>query len=143
MRTIVLALAAVLTLWLFIIIVLVVAGRRSAAREVATLLPNLIALFRELLGDRRVPRTSKLFLGFAVAWFLSPIDLVPEFVPVAGPLDDAIVAALVLRHVLRRAGRSVVEEHWRGDPRMLAIIVRIAGRRRPLSSRTGVSGGVR
>src|SRR3990172_2695084 len=62
-------------------------------------------------------------LAFAVVWIASPIDLVPEFIPVAGPLDDAIVAALVLRHLLRRTDRSVVFEHWRGDGAPLSAIV--------------------
>ena len=69
---------------------------------------------------------------FAVAWLVSPIDLVPEFIPVAGPLDDAIVAALVLRHVLRRTDRTVLAEHWRGEPATLDTILRI-GRRKPCS----------
>jgi uncharacterized membrane protein YkvA (DUF1232 family) len=60
-------------------------------------------------------------------WFLSPIDLIPEFIPVAGPLDDVIVAGLVLRHVLRRTDREVVAAHWRGEPSTLDAILR-AGR---------------
>jgi Uncharacterized conserved protein len=60
-------------------------------------------------------------------WVVSPIDLIPEFIPIVGPLDDAIVAALVLRHVLRRAGRDVVQEHWNGDPATLGKLLRIAG----------------
>jgi uncharacterized membrane protein YkvA (DUF1232 family) len=56
-------------------------------------------------------------------WIASPIDLIPEFIPIAGPLDDAIVAALVLRHLLRRTARSVLIEHWRGDPATLEAIV--------------------
>ncbi|HET7928022.1 MAG TPA: DUF1232 domain-containing protein, partial [Actinomycetota bacterium] len=71
-----------------------------------------------------VPRSAKLWLGFAVVWIASSIDLVPEFILIAGPLDDAIVAALALRHLLRRTDRSVVFEHWRGDPATLDVIVR-------------------
>jgi uncharacterized membrane protein YkvA (DUF1232 family) len=78
-----------------------------------------MVLFRGLLRDPRVPRSAKLWLGFAVVWIASPIDLVPKFIPIAGPLDDAIVAALVLRHLLRRTDRSVLFEHWRGDPATL------------------------
>ncbi len=111
-------------LWLIAVLVLVAFGRRSQARELATLIPNLLALFRGLLRDPRVPRNSKLWLGFAVAWIASPIDLIPEFIPIAGPLDDAIVAALVLRHLARRTAPSVLFEHWRGDPRTLETIVR-------------------
>jgi uncharacterized membrane protein YkvA (DUF1232 family) len=66
-----------------------------------------------------------------VAWLLFPIDLVPEFVPIAGPLDDAIVVALVLRHVLRRTDRAVLAEYWRGEPSTLDAIIRL---KRPRSS---------
>jgi uncharacterized membrane protein YkvA (DUF1232 family) len=94
--------------WVIAIVVLFLLGRRLAARELATLLPNLVRMCRTLLRDRRVPRSSKLLVGFAVLWFVSPIDLVPEFIPVLGPLDDALLAALVVRHLVRRAGRAVV-----------------------------------
>jgi hypothetical protein len=78
----------VVGVWLLAILVLVVLGRRSQARELAALIPNLVILFRGLRGDARVPRSSKRWLWFAVAWFLSPIDLVPEFLPVVDPLED-------------------------------------------------------
>jgi uncharacterized membrane protein YkvA (DUF1232 family) len=127
MRALLLALGIAAAVWVAAVLLLILAGRRSAARELAVLLPNLVALFRGLLKDSRVPRGTKLLVGLAVAWVISPIDLIPEFVPIAGPLDDAIVAALVLRHVLKRAGREVVEGHWRGDPATLRLILRAAG----------------
>jgi uncharacterized membrane protein YkvA (DUF1232 family) len=114
--------------WIVAIAGLAVAGRRSAARELATLLPNLVVLFRGLLRDPRVSRGSKALVWFAIVWVVSPIDLIPEFIPIAGPLDDAVVAALVLRHVLRRSGADVVGDHWRGDPATLNLIVGV-GRR--------------
>jgi uncharacterized membrane protein YkvA (DUF1232 family) len=113
-------------LWLAAIAVLVWLGRRTAARELFTLLPNLLRLFRALLRDPRVPRSSKVLLVLGAAWLVSPIDLIPEFLPGVGPLDDAVVAALVLRHLVRRAGTDVVREHWSGDPRTIAIVLRIA-----------------
>jgi uncharacterized membrane protein YkvA (DUF1232 family) len=116
--------------WAIIVIALVVRGRRSAAAELARLVPNLASLFRGLMTDPRVPRTAKLWLGAAVVWLLSPVDLVPEFIPIAGPLDDAIVAALVLRHVVKRAGPHVVAEHWRGSASTLRLILRAGGVRR-------------
>lgn len=125
-RSVLLALAIVVAVWLVAILALVLAGRRSAARELATLIPNLVVLFKGLLRDPAVPRSSKVLLGLAVLWLVSPIDLVPEFVPVAGPLDDAIVAALVLRHVLRRTDPDVLRRHWRGDQ---AVLDRLAGTR--------------
>jgi uncharacterized membrane protein YkvA (DUF1232 family) len=72
-------------------------------------------LFKGLVRDPRVSRGSKALLVIGVVWVASPIDLIPEFIPVLGPLDDAVVAALILRHVLRTAGRDVVADHWRGD----------------------------
>ncbi|MEK7861374.1 MAG: DUF1232 domain-containing protein, partial [Chloroflexota bacterium] len=101
-------------------------GHRLLARELALLVPNLFRLFRGLLGDPRVPWHAKAVLGLGLLWIASPIDLIPEFVPIVGPLDDAIVAAVVLGYVVRVAGREVVREHWPGDPTVLARLVRMA-----------------
>ena len=112
--------------WLATVVVLLVIGRRLASRELFTIVPNLVRLFRGLLRDTRVPLVSKIVVGIAVVWLISPIDLVPEFVPVLGPLDDVIVAVLALRHVLRRAGEDVVREHWHGAEGSLRAIIRVA-----------------
>lgn len=124
-RTVVIALVAVAGVYVVAVAALLFAGRRTAAREVATLLPNLVKLFKGLIRDPRVPRGSKILLIFGAAWVISPIDLIPEFIPVLGPLDDAVVAALILRHLLRTAGREVVAEHWGGDPATLERILRL------------------
>jgi uncharacterized membrane protein YkvA (DUF1232 family) len=113
-------------LWLLAAVVLMVIGRRTIARELVTFLPNLARLFRGLLGDERVPRSSKVLLLLGGFWLASPIDLIPEFLPVVGPLDDAIVAGLVLRHVVKRAGPDVVKDHWRGDPKTIGLLLRAA-----------------
>jgi uncharacterized membrane protein YkvA (DUF1232 family) len=128
-RTLLIALAIAAGVWAVSIVGLLVVGRRIAARRPATLLPNLVGLFHALVRDSRVPRSSKVLLGFAIAWFVWPIDLVPEFIPVVGPLDDVVVAALVLRHVLRKAGPDAIEEHWSGDQATLGILLRVAGAR--------------
>jgi uncharacterized membrane protein YkvA (DUF1232 family) len=128
-RTLLIALGIVAGVWVVSIVALLVIGRRTAARQLATLLPNLVRLFRALLRDSRVPTGTKILLGLAIAWFVWPIDLVPEFIPVLGPLDDAVVAALVLRHVLRKAGRDVIAEHWSGDQATLDVLLRVAGAR--------------
>jgi uncharacterized membrane protein YkvA (DUF1232 family) len=138
LRTLLIGLVAVLGIWALVIAILVLLDRRSASLEFATFLPNLIGLFRGLARDARVSRRSKLLLLFGLAWLVSPIDLIPEFIPVAGPLDDAIVAVLILRYVLKRAGRDVVSEHWRGDQAVLDRLLRLAGSRRP-PSRSGPS----
>ncbi len=126
MRWFLIAVVSLLAIWLVAIVVLVLLGRKSLARELTTLLPNIVRLFRGLLGDERVPRASKALLLFGAAWLASPIDLIPEFLPGIGPLDDAVVAALVLRHVVRRAGPDVMRDHWRGDPRTLRVLLRVA-----------------
>jgi uncharacterized membrane protein YkvA (DUF1232 family) len=123
------ALGLFVLLWLAAVVVLIAAGRKVAAKELATLLPNLVLLFKDLFADPRVPTSSKILLGFGVLWLVSPIDLLPEFLPGIGPLDDAIVAALILRHLVRRAGAAVVADQWRGDPRTLRLILRVAGLR--------------
>ena len=105
-------------LWLAALLVLWVTGRRAAVRELALLLPNLARLFHGLLRDERVPLGSKVLVAIGLAWIASPVDLIPEFIPVIGPLDDAVVGALILRHVLRTAGETVVNEHWHGDRRV-------------------------
>jgi len=125
-RGLVIGLGVAAGIWLVLIVALLAAGRRTHAKELAALLPNLIRLFRGLVGDHRVPRRTKWLLLLGLAWVASPIDLVPEFIPILGPLDDAVMAALILRHIVRVAGRDVVEEHWRGEPvtldRILAIM---------------------
>jgi uncharacterized membrane protein YkvA (DUF1232 family) len=122
LRGIVTALIIGIALWLLAIAILVALGRRTRARELVGLVPNLVILFRGLLGDDRVPRATKGLVWFALAWLVSPIDLIPEFVPVLGPLDDALVAALILRHVVRRTERAVLLDHWRGETGTLDVL---------------------
>jgi uncharacterized membrane protein YkvA (DUF1232 family) len=119
--------AIALGVWFVAVFALVALGRLGAARELAGLVPNLLLLFKDLVGDERVPRSAKLWLGFAAVWLASPIDLIPEFVPVLGPLDDAVVAAAVLRHLVRKAGSEVVYEHWRGEPSTISRVLRLFG----------------
>ncbi|MBA3739322.1 MAG: DUF1232 domain-containing protein [Actinobacteria bacterium] len=127
MRWLLIAGLVVVVVWLVAVVVLLFLGRKTLARELISLLPNLVRLFRGLLGDERVPRSSKALLVLGGMWLASPIDLIPEFLPGIGAIDDAVVAGLVLRHVVKRAGPDVVREHWRGDPRTIAVLLRAAG----------------
>ena len=106
---------------------LLLAGRRGDARELASFIPDCMVLFRALIRDPRVPTGRKLLLVALVAYLAMPIDLVPDFIPVAGQLDDAIVVALVLRSMLRSAGPALLREHWRGPDRSLDAVLRLAG----------------
>jgi uncharacterized membrane protein YkvA (DUF1232 family) len=121
-------LAATLVLYGAAVGALVVAGRRTDASALARFLPDCVDLVRRLLGDRRVRWGSRLMLGALLLYLLSPIDLVPDFVPVAGQLDDALVVALVLRHLLRAAGPEAVRTHWPGPERSLDVVLRLAQR---------------
>ena len=130
-QSVVVGLLILAALYVAIVVGLMATGRGALAREVAAFLPNLVLLFRGLGGDPRVPRRAKIALVIGAVWLASPIDLIPEFIPIAGPLDDAIVAALVLRYVLRSTDRSVLDAHWRGDPKTLARLLAFAGVSRP------------
>ncbi|MDQ4107476.1 MAG: DUF1232 domain-containing protein [Actinomycetota bacterium] len=126
MRWLLIAGLTLMALWLLAVLVSLWLGRKTLARELISLLPNLVRLFRGLLGDERVPRSSKALLLLGVVWLASPIDLIPEFLPGVGAMDDAVVAGLVLRRVVKRAGPDVVKDHWRGDPRTIGLLLRVA-----------------
>ena len=106
---------------------LVIHGRDEDARALATFIPDCIVLVTRLARDPRVPRRRKLLLFALVAYLSLPFDLVPDFIPVAGQLDDAIIVALVLRHFVRAGGEPMIRELWPGPERSLALILRLAG----------------
>ena len=112
-------------IWIVLAIVLVIVGRVLLARELALLVPNLVRMFGGLLRDPRVPLRAKIVVGIASLWLASPIDLIPDFVPIAGQLDDAIIAALALRFILRTTDGAVVRQHWHGDPATLERVLRM------------------
>jgi uncharacterized membrane protein YkvA (DUF1232 family) len=118
LRVLILAGAVVLGSWG----VLVLAARTlppGLLRDLAGFLPACVTLARRLRTDPRVPRRVKIAVALATLWVLSPIDLVPEFLPVIGPLDDVVVVALALRYALRRIPREAVVGAWPGEPRLL------------------------
>ena len=112
--------------------VLLLAGRGTDARAVARLVPDCLRLARRLARDPRVSRGRRLSLLALVAYLALPFDLVPDFIPVLGALDDALLVVLVLRGVVRAAGPELVAEHWPGPRRGLDLLrgaLRIAERR--------------
>jgi uncharacterized membrane protein YkvA (DUF1232 family) len=127
MRWFLIAVLIVVVVWLLAVLALLWFGRKTLARELISLIPNLVHLFRGLLRDERVPRSSKVLLVLGAVWLASPIDLIPEFLPGIGAVDDAVVAGLVLRHLVKRAGPEVVQDHWRGEPRTIGLLLRAAG----------------
>jgi uncharacterized membrane protein YkvA (DUF1232 family) len=120
------AAAIALVVWIGLIVLLIALGRRALARELATLVPNLTRLFAGLMRDPRVPLRAKVVLGATALYLAMPIDLIPDFVPIAGSLDDAIVAAFALRFVVRASSPEIMAEHWPGDPATLRRILWLA-----------------
>ncbi len=105
---------------------LLVRGRRADARAFATLIPDCIVLVSRLTRDRRVPRRRKVLLLALLGYLALPFDLVPDFIPLAGQLDDALVVAIVLRHLIRAGGEGLVRELWPGPERTLDLVLRLA-----------------
>jgi uncharacterized membrane protein YkvA (DUF1232 family) len=122
--------AALVAIGLYVLFVagLALAGRGPEARALVRLVPDCLVLARGLLGDPQVPTRCKLALGALVVYLVSPIDLVPDFLPVVGVLDDAILVALTLRWIVRVAGADRVRRHWRGTPRGLQLVLRLTYR---------------
>jgi uncharacterized membrane protein YkvA (DUF1232 family) len=109
-----------------LVLALVLAGRRGDARAVAGFIPDCIVLFKRLLADPRVAWWRKALLVGLIGYLVMPVDLVPDFISVAGQLDDAIIVVLVLRTVLRGTGEPLLCEHWPGPQRSLQTIQRLA-----------------
>ena len=118
------ALAGAVLLYLAFVLGLVLAGRREDARAWAGFIPDCLVLFKRLLGDPRVPRARKLLLAATLVYLALPIDLVPDFIPVAGQLDDVLLVALALRSIVRAAGDGPVRGHWPGPEAGLRLILR-------------------
>jgi len=102
------------------------AAGSGTARALVGFVPDCITLFRRLLRDARISRARKALVVALLGYLALPFDVVPDFIPVAGQLDDAVVVALVLRAICRGGSREMLEEHWPGPRSSLALIVRLA-----------------
>jgi uncharacterized membrane protein YkvA (DUF1232 family) len=115
-------------LWLVAIAMLwLVRPRDASLRELVRIVPDVLRLVRGLLADGRVPLGVRLALVGLLVWLISPIDLVPEFIPVLGPIDDAVVAVLVLRYVRRRIGDAELRRRWPGRAEGFELMRRVLG----------------
>jgi uncharacterized membrane protein YkvA (DUF1232 family) len=114
--------ACVLAVYAGFVVALIVAGHRPSLRDLARFIPDCIVLVSRLLRDPRVPRRHKLILGALVGYLALPFDLVPDFIPVAGHLDDVLVVALTLRAVLKGTRGDLLREHWPGSAKSLALL---------------------
>ena len=119
-------LGAAVALWLMLVGALFAFGRKEDARELLAFIPDCVILVRRLLGDPRVPQRTKLILISLFVYLAMPFDLIPDFIPVAGQLDDAILVAAVLAYVVRTTGREVVEDLWTGSERGLRAVLALS-----------------
>lgn len=120
--------AGLLVVWLALVVVLLVmCPRKGMLSEALRLLPDTLRLLRRLAADPGMPRGVRIRLGGLLAYLALPFDLVPDFVPVLGYADDAIVVVAVLRSVVRRAGTEAVHRHWPGTDEGFAALSRLAG----------------
>jgi uncharacterized membrane protein YkvA (DUF1232 family) len=122
---------ALVAIWVALIVVLYVVARKeddpTTLRDVVRLVPDLVRLIRRLAVDPDLPRGVRWRLSALLAYLVLPIDLVPDFIPVVGYADDAVVVALALRSVVRVASPEALNRHWPGTPQGLLMIHRLAG----------------
>jgi uncharacterized membrane protein YkvA (DUF1232 family) len=129
-RTVAIVAGSLLVLWLVLLAVLWRARPDElTARGALRLLPDVLRLVRRLAADRSLPTSVRVRLWLLLAYLVSPIDLVPDFLPVLGYADDVVVVAWALRSVVRRAGREALAQHWPGEPAGLIAVTRLAGLR--------------
>jgi len=120
--------SSLLAVWaLFIAVLWVLRPRDVGLGDVVKIVPDLLRLVRDLIADRSTPLGVRAALVGLLAWLVNPIDLIPEFIPVLGPLDDVVVAVLVLRYVRRRIGEDAMRARWRGSPESFDLLGSIIG----------------
>jgi uncharacterized membrane protein YkvA (DUF1232 family) len=139
LKPILVALVVMVAVWALLV---VLAARLPAGllKDLAGFLPACVTLARRLRADPRVPWQAKAAVILAGLWVLSPVDLLPEFLPVIGPLDDVVVVALALRYAARRVPREVLVEAWPGEPRLLERL--LGGRASATASTSRPSAGL-
>jgi uncharacterized membrane protein YkvA (DUF1232 family) len=126
LQPILITLAALIAVWAIVVVVIWLhRPTRDLAMPALRALPDLIRLARRLLADPRTPMRHKVALAFLLVWLVSPIDLIPEFVPGIGPLDDIVAAAVILGWIGRQTGTGRLRELWPGDADGFSIVARM------------------
>jgi uncharacterized membrane protein YkvA (DUF1232 family) len=114
--------------WMALLIALTVTRPKDlSVADALRLLPDTVVLLRRLAADRQTPQGVRVRLLLLLVYLILPFDLVPDFIPVLGYADDAIIVAAALRSVVRRAGPGAIDKHWPGTPEALHAVRRLAG----------------
>jgi uncharacterized membrane protein YkvA (DUF1232 family) len=119
---------AIVAVWVALLVLFWILRPRGASiRDLLALVPDVLRLLRSLIADRSVPLDVRLVLLGLLAWILSPIDLIPEFLPGIGPIDDVVVAIVAFRYVRRRVGVDDLHRRWRGTESGFELLLRVIG----------------
>ena len=118
----------IVLLWALILVLLLLFRPEGVPlRELIRVVPDVMRLLGSIIGDRSTPLDVRAVLVLLLVWIISPIDLIPEFIPVLGPLDDVVVAAVALRYARRRLGIGGLRRRWAGSDEGFALLVRMVG----------------
>lgn len=125
MRTLLIVLAICVALYAAFVLALYAAGKRTEARTISGFIPDCIVLFKNLMRDKQVSGKYKVVLILLIGYLALPVDLVPDFIPIAGQLDDAIIVALVLHFILKGTGTELAVKHWPGPGSSLNMLLKL------------------
>lgn len=118
----------IVLLWALILVLLLLFRPKGVPlRDLIRVVPDVMRLLRSIIGDRSTPLDVRAVLVLLLVWIISPIDLIPEFIPLLGPLDDVVVAAVALRYTRRRLGIEALRRRWAGSDEGFALLVRMVG----------------
>ena len=120
--------AAVVLVWVVLLAIFWALRPKGVSMpDLVGIIPDVLRLLRSLVTDRSTPLDVRLTVIGLLAWILSPVDLIPEFIPLLGPLDDVVVAIVAMRYVRRRVGVADLRTRWTGTPERFALLLRVIG----------------
>ena len=126
MKAVYIFLLATLAIYVLFIGTILILGKKSMAQAIVRFLPDCIILFKNLLKDKRVRRKHKLAIVLLIGYLAIPIDIVPDFIPIAGQLDDAIIVAIVLRYIFKGVETQLLKDKWLGPQSSLKLLMKLA-----------------
>jgi uncharacterized membrane protein YkvA (DUF1232 family) len=121
-------LISLLSIWIVLVVVLIILKPKTQTiKEALRILPDILRLIHSLSKDKKLPLSSRLRIWGLVGYLALPIDLIPDFIPVIGYADDAIIMAFVFRSIVKKSGKAALEIHWKGSDQGLQLIYKLTG----------------